>query len=585
MAERPRYRPLGASIPSIPSVDFTATGRAQAGVFESMSRGLDVMSRYVAGREEARTKVEAAQFAYDQDITAEQLEAALAGGQSVDQILGDPTTVFGSVSVATTAQKLSTELTATTRSSLANLSARIEGGEDLDINAEMREITGMSAGYTDLIAALDPKVASSFNATIATLSAPVYQKGLERQIKLNQAIKMANAEATMSALPDALEDIFTQDKGAVTIGSDLLASESEAVIAVNSVADQLLSTNDAAFFTEQSGKFPAMIATAKVNVLANYAIELPAEQRLSALRRGDFGDKTALYNTLDDAQKIVLRKQIRDEISFRQGADDQTRKENVLVAKQDTVSNVIDFVNAPGGSDDEKEAVAALTETATMYPEVIDGQGIIALFKTKEQVNQPAYYEPDNPTGVFALRTMIAQGQITDHLTLFAEGQKLDVGPKQILSLAPRLEAANKEEFSKVEAEARRHTGLVTGMINVEVKQAKAVNSFIANVDRRFSAAMEDWEDGGMTGDRPVRSVIARDYRLELAGSEYQENIDRLLSALAENYPNIDIGEYTTIEEIIDNQAALNLSDPDIEFIKAKLLSIERNQTLRDELM
>lgn len=586
MAELPRYRPLGASIPSIPTVDFTATGRAQAGVFESVSRGLDVMSRYVASQAEARTKVEAAQWAYDRDLTAEQLTAALESGQSVDQILGDPTTVFGSVSIATTADKLSADLTADARMRLADLSARIDGGADLDINSEMAEINSLSAGYADLLSTLDPKVASSFSASVATLSAPVYQKGLERQIKLAQSVKMASAEATMAALPSILESYFEADKGSFVPDSKILASEGQAATAIEAVSKELLRTNDAAFFREQTGKFSEMIATAKINVLSNYAVELSAEKRMSALRTGNFGEKTALFNTLTDEQKITLRKQVRDEIAARQTVDDRTRKDNVLVAKQDTVKNVLDFVNAPSGSDDEKESIAALTETATLYPEVIDGQGIIALAKTKQEISQPGYYEVENPTGVFALRAKIISGQITDYATLEAEGEALDVGPKQILSLAPTLDAANKSEASKVDAEARRHTGLVTGMINVSEKKAKAVNSFIANVDERFNSALEDWEDGGRTGDRPVKSVIAREYRLELAGSSYQKNIDRLLGNLKEKYPTLDdIDEYTSIEQIIDNQRALGLENDDIEFIRKRLLRIEDNQKLRDELM
>lgn len=581
MAELPRYRPLGASIPSIPTVDFTATGRAQAGVFESVSRGLDVMSRYVASQAEARTKVEAAQWAYDRDLTAEQLTAALESGQSVDQILGDPTTVFGSVSIATTADKLSADLTADARMRLADLSARIDGGADLDINSEMAEINSLSAGYADLLSTLDPKVASSFSASVATLSAPVYQKGLERQIKLAQSVKMASAEATMAALPGLLEDLFEADRGSVVIDSDMLVSEGQAATAIEAVSKELLRTNDAAFFTEQTGKFPEMIATAKINVLSNYAVELPPEKRMSALRTGDFGEKTALFNTLTDEQKITLRKQVRDEIAARQTADDQTRKDNVLVARQDAVGHVIQYLGT--GSQDD---INALAEIAKVYPEVIDGQGIASLVKNKRDIDQPGYYEAENPSGVFALRAKIISGQITDYATLEAEGEALDVGPKQILSLAPTLDAANKSEISKVEAEARRHTGLVTGMINVSEKKAKAVNSFIANVDERFSSALENWEDGGRTGDRPVRSVVAREYRLELAGSSYQKNIDRLLGNLKERYPALDdIDEYTSIEEIIDNQGALGLGDDDIEFIRKRLSRIEDNQTLRDELM
>ena len=143
MAELPRYRPLGAAIPSVPTVDFVSTGRAQARVYENISRGLDIMQRYVSTKEEAKTKFEAQQWAYDQDLSAEQLEAALSAGRSIEEIVGDPTTVFGSMSVATTAAKLKTELEAGLRSQLAVLSAKVDGGADINLGAEIAAINGV----------------------------------------------------------------------------------------------------------------------------------------------------------------------------------------------------------------------------------------------------------------------------------------------------------------------------------------------------------------------------------------------------------------------------------------------------------
>ena len=587
MAERPRYRPLGADIPSIPTVDYVATGRAQARVFESVSRGLDVMSRYVATQEEARTKREAAQWAYDQDLTAEQLQAALDSGRSIDQILGDPSTVFGSVSVATTAQKLSTDLTGTTRQALADLSARIDGGEDLDINKEMREITGMSTGYTDLLATLDPKVASSFSATIATLAAPVYQKGLERKIKMDQAVRKANAEASMSTLPEGLQKIFSADKGAFVEGSNFLASEGTAQTLIKSVEEELLATNDAAFVSEQTGKIPAMIAEAKVSALTDYVVDLPAEQRLSALRTGDLGDKTALFNTLDGAQKADVRKRVRDEIIARQNADDQIRKDQVQDARRSAVNDVLTFVQSPDGSDKSNAALRSLAQTATDYPEVIDGQGIVALTKSKQTIQQPGYYEEEQPNLVYILKTMIREGQITDYFELDAKATELGVGPKQTLSLTPYLDTTQKRINDLVDAEARKHVGLVSGMLNVSEKKAKSANSFVANVERRFDEALTAWEEGGETGARPNKATIAKDYRLELAGSDYQKVIDMTLSGLAEKYPSLAniITEDTTASYIEDNQAALGLTDPEVEDIKRKLITISKNATLRDELI
>ena len=54
---------------------------------------------------------------------------------------------------------------------------------------------------------------------------------------------------------------------------------------------------------------------------------------------------------------------------------------------------------------------------------------------------------------------------------------------------------------------------------------------------------------------------------------------------MKERYPALDdIDEYTSIEEIIDNQGSLGLENDDIEFIRKRLSRIKDNQTLRDEL-
>jgi hypothetical protein len=587
MAERPRYRPLGAAIPSIPTVDYAATGRAQARVFESVSRGLDVMARYVATQEEARTKREAAQWAYDQDITAEQLQAALDSGRSVDQILGDPSTVFGSVSVATTAQKLSTDLTSNARQALADLSARIDGGEDLDINKEMREISGMSAGYTDLLATLDPKVASSFSASVATLAAPVYQKGLERRIKMDQAVRKAGAEKSMSLLPNALQDIFKEDKGAYTTGSNFLASETTAKVLVKAVEGELLATNDAAFVAEQTGKIPAMIAEAKISALTGYVVELPTERRLSALRTGNLGDKTELFNTLDGAQKAEVRKRVRDEIIARQNADDQIRENNVQEARAASVTHVLSYISSPEGSVEFSFAKDALSAIAVNYPEVIDGQGIVALAKSKQTIQQPGYYEEENPSLVLELKTRIHNGQITSPEALRAEAKERGLGDKQTLSLFSYLETTQKRINDDVDTEARLHTRLVKGQIQVDATRAKSYNSFIANVERRFQNAVTEWQEDGETGPRPNKATIAKQYRLDLASSDYQKAIDQTLSTIVKKYPKLAniITEDTTASYIEDNKAALGLTDKDVEDIKRKLAAISRNITLRDELI
>lgn len=592
MAELPRYRPLGAAIPSVPTVDFVSTGRAQARVYENISRGLDIMQRYVSAKEEAKTKFEAQQWAYDQDLSAEQLEAALSAGRSIEEIVGDPTTVFGSMSVATTAAKLKTELEAGLRSQLAALSAKVDGGADINLGAEIAAINGVQAGHTELLSQLDPVVANAFSATVATLAAPVYSKALEREISMGQAILKSRGLDAMAGSQDAFEDIYRADKGGETQLNDMdgtpraviLQTEGQADKLQQLISDQLIATNDANFAQTEMAKFDAIRKTAKINVLASYAIELPPEKIMSALRTGDFGDKTKLFNTLDETGKADLRKQVRNEVADRQSVDDQARKDNALKARQDSVTNVLAFLSMPDGSNESNDAIYELATTAVLFPEVIDGQGIAALMKSKQTIQEGNYFEEEMPQTVFDLRSRINAGQIIGYAELQKAANELGLGPKQTLSLAPYLDSTQNRINNDVEKEARIHSGLITGMINVTAKKAKQTNSFIANVQQRYDDAVTNWEANGETGDRPNKAIIAKEYRLELASSDFQKQIDQTIATLGKRYPSIDWNEDITTADVESNKDAWGLTSEDVRKIGNYISLIEKNIQLRDEL-
>ena len=59
MAEKlPRYRPLGVSIPSVPTVDYVSAGAAAARGWQSMSAALDKMSGFALSEAGRQRKLE-----------------------------------------------------------------------------------------------------------------------------------------------------------------------------------------------------------------------------------------------------------------------------------------------------------------------------------------------------------------------------------------------------------------------------------------------------------------------------------------------------------------------------------------------
>ena len=587
MAELPRYRPLGAAIPSLPTINFSSAGQAQSRVYENINRGLDVMQTYVRNKEVAQTKLEAEQWAYDRELTADQLETALSNGRSIDEIVGDPTTVFGSVAIATTAAKLRTELEASARTQLAALSAKIEGGADIDLGKEITSVNSLSAGHTELLSQLDPAQANAFSAAVATMAAPVYSKGLERELKLRQAVSKAKGLDAMGMSQGIFEDIYSTDSGATVVDKNGFVTgqtDGQVDVVQSTIANQLIATNDADFAKTEIAKFADIREQAKINVLSGYAVDLPATKRLAALRRGDFGGKTFLYNTLDKDAQAELRKKIRLEISDRQSADDRIKNDLMIEARQDATSNVLTFVRSPSGSGASNNALAELERVAGLYPEVIDGQGILALEASVRAIEKDGYEEEEKPLEVFQLREQIFSGQITTYRELKNKADRLGVGPKQLLGIVDKLESRNVAAVKDVQAQARVHTNIVTGMINITAKKAQQFNSFVANVEARYDEAVEEWVAQGEAGARPNISKIAKDYRLELASSEFQEKIDNNMNVLKATYPDVPLDEDMTDQNIDDNQVVWGLDDDQVRLIKQTYTTIRKNQILRDEI-
>jgi len=134
MAELPKYRPLGVGIPSVPTVDFVATGAAKARNYNAITKSLNSMSEYVYKKQVAQTERDAAQYAFENPVSAKQIEDAISQGRDIDEIVGDPDTVFGAVTNATIAQQLTTELEIDANKKISAYSTAIKSGGYIQIN-------------------------------------------------------------------------------------------------------------------------------------------------------------------------------------------------------------------------------------------------------------------------------------------------------------------------------------------------------------------------------------------------------------------------------------------------------------------
>ena len=589
MAELPRYRPLGLAIPSVPTVDFTMAGRARARAGDAVAKGLDAMGEYVYKRQVAQTQREALQYAFDNPVTADQIEQAVAEGRDVDEIVGDPDTVFGAITSATAATQLTTELETHLSSRLAEYNARIDGGDPSFNIREMRDdLASMISGHTDVISQVDVKSALKYNAAANTLAAATYKSGLEHSIKIDQALRKDRANAQLDLAPNIIKRIVMTHAGDVkttigTIGTALRVTN-----------DAIIATGDASFIETSSEKIRSIVTEQFQNTLVDWAAQSSATTKRAL--NGDFGDKyTSLYGYLDDKEKAETREQIRKRRDARI-ADEKVDKDiglrNAKIEVQRQTTNMADLARTSYRGAEYNKAIDELQALAILYPEAITQTAITSLDKALD----PTKDTVSNYTGMFELKRRILGSEIQTADDLQKQAINLGVSPKDYYSIFPFLEKDTKAEASEVHRIILRNTKIVEGTTPSQ-DQSKAYFAFERDLTVRYEDRINEWERGGGVGIRPTRLSIAKEIDLELRRSDEQKELDAAVRNLARRFDpqnptlvplNITIDENTTIDVIEDALRAAGYTGNDyndyVNRARSELATIKRAKDRRDAL-
>ena len=584
MAKDLRYRPLGAAIPSVPGVDFTTAANARARSYDAIGKALNAMSDYAYKKAVKQTEREAAQYAFENPVTAEQIEDAISQGRDLDEIVGDPDTVFGAVTTATAAQQLTTELEMEANKRIGEYSAAVKSGllyQDQDITKMTSDLKAMITGHSEIIAGLDPEQALKYNASANASASTLYTSALEKQLQFKRATKIAAAEEFLAGMPDQLRDILTAPN------VDMTAALGKVTAVARAASDAIMHTGDLSYHKTKTAEIQQIVKDVQVGVLTDHVMNLPDQARISALRSGNMGALTPVYALLSTQDQAEFRANVRTEIAARQQADDRLEADELKIANQDLVVDVLNFATAEPGSDEEIEALQNIVNIGiTTNGKAIDGQQIIALQKAK---TKDADEEVRNYTGELQILDLIFNDKITTLEELNAVGEEKGVGPKALLGLLPKMDTSIKDVERGVAAEARQHSQIVPGTINPARKKAEAYASFTTKVDRLFAEAMSNWEDQDepLIADKPSKVEIAKDLRKELLSSDYGKRVTNLVeraSKRLEQY-GIEFTEYTTIQDINEERLALGISDTDYEYVRISIQNIRKNANLRDELL
>ena len=332
MAERlPRYRRTGVSPTAVPSVstrglDYRMPQMQIRDPFAGISNALDKMTNFAFERAAEKAKKEGVEFRMENPITSDQISAAMAQGRDIDEIVGDPDTIFGSASRATASSQLKTELEANARNEIAAISAAINSDVPINPDEVQVKIQSVIDGHADILAQVDPGASYSYRGTISTIAAPVYKLALEKEYKRARLAGQLSLNNAMDQAPAAMQAAVMASAGAFTEIEGKPVPELEQSLAVirRTLIDQAISTGDLGLIKKTQEDIFKMEEKAKVDGLRQFARENPS---LVDVYSGNYGRLTSVYSGLSEDNKEIVREKIIEERSAENKAAKDRRTE------------------------------------------------------------------------------------------------------------------------------------------------------------------------------------------------------------------------------------------------------------------
>ena len=324
MAERlKRYRPLGVSIPTIPTVDYVATGRAQARAMAPIQRGLDSMTDFALKKFEEKALIEGAEYGAQNAPTKQQLQDAQ--GDIEDLVPGDQTTVFGRAARKAALQSMTTNFEMSAREQMVNLRIQAQR-ENMDTATFTEQSNAIIDGYTSTLQDISPSAALNFRATMATVGNSALlahsNKLLANQKEQDKATAADNVDLIINGRPDdlydgSLSDIFEQGSTPKSATQDYVSMAEKIETQRMSVIDMATEIGDSAFLTSKLKAFDEKVDELYATSTSGWLNQAPAE-RLHQLSTGQITDTRFAdiwSNMTTDQQQtasLYARQQLRD---------------------------------------------------------------------------------------------------------------------------------------------------------------------------------------------------------------------------------------------------------------------------------
>ena len=286
----------GAVLPTVnaPQVDYIGL-KAGAQYQNTVSQTLDRLSNQLFGIAKTAATEAGLQYAADNPLTDEQLQAAKTGNMESLK-MGGSLNVFDQAVRKARSFELSSTFEMEARSQMTGMLTAVEMGKATTEQVQTK-LTSMMDGFSRSLAQVDPEASLKFRATSATMGNTVLAKAAEFEMKREKAQRLAKFDADFDNSTRLLEAAVSQGFWVDPKTQQKRSIEELADVYRQTITTSALLLGDATVQKSYSDKFEAALKNAKVNAVTKFLLTDEAsmadtEATLKNIQIGNVGKMT-----------------------------------------------------------------------------------------------------------------------------------------------------------------------------------------------------------------------------------------------------------------------------------------------------
>jgi hypothetical protein len=261
----------GAVLPTVnaPQVDYVGL-KAGAQYQNTVAQTLDRLTNQLFGIAKTAATEAGLQYAADNPLTDEQLQAAKTGNvQSLTQ--GGALNVFDQAVRKARSFELSSTFEMEARSQMTGMLTAVEAGKATTEQVQ-NKLTSMMDGFSRSLAQVDPEASLKFRATSATMGNTVLAKAAEFEMKREKAQRLAKFDADFDNSTRLLEAAVSQGFWVDPTTQQKRSIEELADVYRQTITTSALLLGDVQVQKQYSDKFEAALKGAKINAVTKYLL-------------------------------------------------------------------------------------------------------------------------------------------------------------------------------------------------------------------------------------------------------------------------------------------------------------------------